>query len=145
MKRMSSGKTGELRFNSDIFLPMLPSEYFARNCWVGVSQPRALDAQIRTQLGPDRFMWGNDYPHEEGTGPFTREHLRQVFHGTPEPEMRNILAGNAASLYKFDLASLAPYAAKYGPTVAELSEPLTELPADPNQALLLGAAGLSAS
>jgi hypothetical protein len=59
--------------------------------------------------------------------------------------MRNILAGNAASLYKFDLASLAPYAAKYGPTVAELSEPLTELPADPNQALLLGAAGLSAS
>jgi hypothetical protein len=29
--------------------------------------------------------------------------------------------------------------AAYGPTVAELAEPLTELPARPNQALLIGA------
>jgi hypothetical protein len=28
-----------------------------------------------------KFMWGNDYPHDEGTFPFTREHLRQFFHG----------------------------------------------------------------
>jgi predicted TIM-barrel fold metal-dependent hydrolase len=141
MKRLQGGQTGELRYSSDVFLPMLPSEYFARNCWIGVSQPKVPDAQARSALAPDRFMWGNDYPHEEGTHPFTREHLRQIFHGTPEAEMRNILAGNAAALYNFDLSALAPLAAKYGPTVAELSEPLEVLPDSPNQALLIGAAG----
>ena len=141
IRMLSSGRTGELRFSSDLILPMLPSEYFARNCWVGVSQPRVTDADARSALGPDRFMWGNDYPHEEGTFPFTREHLRQIFQGTPESEMRNILAGNAAAFYGFDLDALAPYAAEHGPTVAELSEPLAALPDSPNQALLIGAAG----
>jgi predicted TIM-barrel fold metal-dependent hydrolase len=144
MERLSSGKTGELRFSNDVILPMLPSEYFARNCWIGVSQPKVADAQTRSALPRDRFMWGNDYPHEEGTHPFTREHLRQVFHGTAESDMRAILAGNAAALYQFDLDALAPYAATYGPTVAELSEPLETMPDSPNQALLIGAAGLAA-
>jgi hypothetical protein len=49
------------------------------------------------------------------------------------------LAGNAAALYGFDLGKLAPLGAAYGPTVAELAEPLTELPEHPNQALLIGA------
>jgi hypothetical protein len=55
--------------------------------------------------------------------------------------MRAILAGNAAALYGFDLAALAPLAARFGPTVAELSETLTELPENANQALRLAAAG----
>ena len=50
--------------------------------------------------------------------------------------MRAILAGNAAELYDFDLEKLAPLAAKAGPTVAELHEPLTTLPENPNEALL---------
>ena len=36
-------------------------------------------------------MWGSDYPHDEGTAPFTREHLRQVMHDLPEDEKRAIL------------------------------------------------------
>jgi hypothetical protein len=52
--------------------------------------------------------------------------------------MRQILAGNAAALFGFDLEALAPLAARHGPTVDELAEPLTELPAEPNQALLAG-------
>ena len=81
-------------------------------------------------------MWGSDYPHDEGTYPFTREHLRQLFHDTDESEMRAILAGNAAELYEFDLSRLAPFAAKAGPTVAELRVPLTTLPEHANEALL---------
>jgi predicted TIM-barrel fold metal-dependent hydrolase len=131
-------RTGELRFGDEVLLPLLPSEYFARNCWLGVSQPKPADAAARKLIPADRFMWGNDYPHEEGTYPFTREHLRQVFHGTPESEMRQILAGNAAALFGFDLGALAPLAARHGPTVDELAEPLTDLPAEPNQALLAG-------
>ena len=56
---------------------------------------------------------------------------------------QQILAGNAAEFYNFDMKALQPYADKYGPTVAEIAEPLTELPANPNQALERAAAQLS--
>ena len=59
-------------------------------------------------------MWGNDYPHDEGTYPFTRETIRQVFQGVAEGEMRSILGGNAAALYGFDLEALVPYADRPG-------------------------------
>jgi hypothetical protein len=50
--------------------------------------------------------------------------------------MRKILGANAAGLYGFDMEALAPLAAEFGPTVAELAEPLTQLPDNPNEALL---------
>jgi predicted TIM-barrel fold metal-dependent hydrolase len=134
-----TGATGEIRYPPEIVLPKLPSEYFRQNCWIGVSQPGPADAAARSSLGPGRFMWGSDYPHDEGTFPYTREHLRQVFHGTSTADMRGILAGNVAELYGFDLDRLAPYAEEHGPTVDELAEPLDRLPDNPNEALLKGA------
>ena len=73
-------------------------------------------------------MWGSDYPHDEGTWPYTREHLRSRFHDVPDVELRDLLAGNAAKLYDFDLKKLEPLAAKYGPTVDEIAEPIDEIP-----------------
>jgi predicted TIM-barrel fold metal-dependent hydrolase len=131
-----TGATGELRYSEEHILPKSATEYFRQNCWVGVSQPGPDDAAARHVLGVDKFMWGSDYPHDEGTYPFTREHLRQLFHDTDPIELQQLLAGNAAKLYGFDLDALAPLAAKYGPTVEELAQPLTELPAEPNEALL---------
>jgi predicted TIM-barrel fold metal-dependent hydrolase len=131
-----TGRTGELRYSEEHILPKSASEYFAQNCWVGVSQPGREDAAARHQIGLDRFMWGSDYPHQEGTYPFTREHLRQLFHDTDPVELQQLLAGNAARLYGFDLDALAPIAARVGPTVAEIAQPLDELPAEPNEALL---------
>ena len=89
-------------------------------------------------MGADRFMWGSDYPHDEGTGPFTREHLRQVFHDADPDELQRVLGGNAAKLYDFDLDALAPVAEQYGPTVAEIAQPLEELPENANIALIRG-------
>ena len=137
-----TGQTGEIRYNTDQILKRAPSEYFRDHCWMGVSQPGPEDAKARAEIGIDRFMWGSDYPHDEGTCPFTREHLRQVFPGVGPGEMQQILADNAAHLFGFDLAALAPLAQKFGPTVAELSAPLTELPAEPNEALLRGAGSM---
>ncbi len=138
----STGRTGEMAYDVDTVPALSATEYFRRNCWMGVSQPGLTDMAAREYLGPDRFMWGSDYPHSEGTGPFTREHLRQVMHGIPEVEVRDLLAGNVAKLYDFDLDALAPLAAQVGPTVAELAVPLTELPPEPNEALLRVAAGV---
>jgi predicted TIM-barrel fold metal-dependent hydrolase len=131
-----TGRIGELRFEPEHRLPLSATEYFERNCWLGVSQPGAADAAARELIGRDRFMWGSDYPHNEGTHPFTREHLRQRFHDVPADELQMVLADNAAALYGFDLDALRPMAEQVGPTVGELAEPLTELPENPNEALL---------
>ncbi len=133
------GDVGELRFTADeVPVKRLPSEYVRTNVWLGASQPTPADLAARFLVEPGHFMWGSDYPHDEGTYPFTREHLRQVFAGVPEVELRDIIGGNAAALYGFDLKALAPLADQYGPTVAEIRRPLTELPPNPNQALIKG-------
>ena len=89
-------------------------------------------------LGIERMMWGSDYPHNEGTGPYTREHLRQLFCDWDPDDLQQVLASTAAELYAFDLDALAPLARRYGPTVHEIAQPLTELPEKPNEALLKG-------
>jgi hypothetical protein len=62
-----------------------------------------------------------------------------------QPTVQRMLAGTAAELYGFDLDKLRPLADKVGPKVAEISQPLTELPAEPNQALLRSQEQLLAS
>jgi predicted TIM-barrel fold metal-dependent hydrolase len=136
---VQKGEIGELKYTQDQTVPRSATEYFHQNCWVGASFPTPADVEARKTLGADKFMWGNDYPHDEGTHPFTREHLRQAFHGIEEQELRELLGGNAAHLYDFDLAALAPLAEQYGPTVEEIAQPLLELPDHPNSALLRGA------
>ena len=132
------GEIGELKYTSENALQRSASEYFEQNVWIGASFPGPADWEARKALAPGRVMWGNDYPHDEGSGPYTRETLRAVFHDVPEAELRDVLAGNAARLYGFDLDALAPLAAQYGPTVEEIATPLadTELPEKPNSALL---------
>lgn len=130
---------GELRFSDDVILPLSAAEYFERNVWVGMSQPSHEDAAVALRYDNGHFMWGSDYPHDEGTAPFTREHLRQLFASTPEPALRRLLGGNAAEIYGFDLAALEPLAERFGPTVGELGTPLDRLPDHPNEALLKAA------
>jgi len=75
-------------------------------------------------------MWGSDYPHHEACWPYSRESLRRTFAGWSEADLRQVLAGTAASVYGFDLDLLAPIAAEVGPTVAEVATPLDAVPAD---------------
>jgi predicted TIM-barrel fold metal-dependent hydrolase len=124
----SVGRIGELKYDPDQVLPLKPSEYFRRNCWVGESFPSRGEAAARKEIGVDRFMWGSDYPHDESTYPNTREGLRRAFAGTPRDELQQILGGNAASVYGFDLARLSPIAERVGPTYGELSEPYDGVP-----------------
>jgi predicted TIM-barrel fold metal-dependent hydrolase len=134
--RMQQGSIGELKYAQDSALPRLATDYFRQNVWLGASFPGPADIAARELLPDGRFMWGSDYPHDEGTGPFTREHLRQVMLDVPVEEKRKILGLSAAELYDFDVDALAPLVAEYGPTVDELQVPLEELPDGANQALL---------
>ena len=138
IKNVQKGSIGELKYTEDQAVPRTATEYFRQNVWMGVSFPKPDDLEVREIMGPDRFMWGSDYPHDEGTLPYTREHLRQVTQDVPEDELRRILGSNAAALYGFDLEALAPLAREYGPTMDEVRQPLLELPERPNRALLQG-------
>ena len=126
MKRV--GRIGELKYDPEQVPPLLPSEYFARNCRVGVSFPSPLEAAARYDIGIERFMWGSDYPHDESTYPHTREGLRRAFAGATKEELQQVLGGNAAHLYGFDFAKLQPIAERVGPTYAELSVPYEGVP-----------------
>lgn len=136
MGEMRKGATGEMRFEGDAVPPRSATEYFKQNCYVGVSQPRPSD--ISAALGPvglDRVMWGSDYPHEEGTYPFTREHLRQVASHLDPDQIQLFVATTTAKVYGFDLDALRPDADRFGPTVAEIAQPLQSLPEGANESL----------
>jgi predicted TIM-barrel fold metal-dependent hydrolase len=130
--QMASGRVGEIKYSEDQRLRLKPSEYFTRNCWIAASFPSPREAETRHSVGVDKFMWGSDYPHDEGTHPYTTESLRRSFAGTDPVELQRVLAGNAAHVYDFDFDALAPIAARVGPTVDEVAEPLDVIPADSN-------------
>jgi hypothetical protein len=103
---------------------MRPSEYFVRQCHVGASFLPPRDCDRRAEVGVDRIMWGTDYPHTEGSYPYTKELLRLTFEGVDPGEIQQIVAGNAARVYGFDLTHLAPLAARVGPAKAEIAQPI---------------------
>jgi predicted TIM-barrel fold metal-dependent hydrolase len=107
-----------------------PSEIWRENCFVGASFMRPHEAALRDRIGLDKIMWGSDYPHDEGTHPYSREGLRISYAGLPRDEIAAMVGGNAARVYGFDLQRLDRLAARVGPTVRELDEPLKEPPPD---------------
>ena len=78
-------------------------------------------------------MWGNDFPHPEGTWPHTKEWLRNAFWDIPVDETQAILGGNAAEVYRFDADALAPLVDRIGPTPDELGQTGGETRRPPRQ------------
>ena len=110
---------------------MLATEYFQQNCWIGVEPARDADAEPATSDRHRPFMWGSDYPHDEGTYPHTRSTCAPRFHesarAAPDPRRQRRRA------LRLRPRRPRPRAEQFGPTVAELQEPLLELPENPSQ------------
>jgi predicted TIM-barrel fold metal-dependent hydrolase len=130
--RMTLPEAAEARFfgAAAAHMSMTPSEYFARNFWIGASFLRPSEAPLAHDLGADRVMWGADYPHSEGSYPYTTEALRVAFAGAPADEVRAMVESTAADFYGFDLGALRAVGDRIGPTVAEVNQvlPPTEWP-----------------
>jgi predicted TIM-barrel fold metal-dependent hydrolase len=103
-------------------LPLEPSEYWRRQCYVGASSVSRAETDMRYDIGVENMMFGSDYPHVEGTWPRTYDWVRATLGGIPEHEQRLILGENAARLYGFDLDELDPVAQRVGLPVADLAE-----------------------
>src|SRR5436190_18472733 len=125
--RMDTGYLREhgskkLGHNLERKLTMKPSEYFDRNCFMGASTMKRREIALRYEIGVGNLMWGNDFPHPEGTWPHTTEWLRSAFSDVPEDETRQMLGTTAAEVYNFDLDALAPLVARIGPTPEDLGQ-----------------------
>ncbi|MFD5076932.1 amidohydrolase family protein [Streptomyces sp. NPDC058371] len=131
-KSGAAASTAESKFGAGLAASMGkgPSQVWRDNCFVGASFMRPHEVPLRGRIGLDKIMWGSDYPHDEGTYPYSREGLRIAYAGLPREEIAAMVGGNAARVYGFDLDLLDPIAAKVGPTVEEVAEPLLTPPAD---------------
>jgi predicted TIM-barrel fold metal-dependent hydrolase len=105
-----------------------PSEYFARQCFLGSSIFSTAEIQERHRIGLDKMMLGMDYPHHEGTwaaGPGTLEYLRATLGAAhvPVDEARKLLGGTAAEVWGFDLPKMRALADRIGPRLADVLTP----------------------
>ena len=104
----------------------------------GASFFRPSEVPLRYDIGVDKIMWGQDYPHIEGTYPYTTEALRNTFAGLDVAEVAPMVGLTAIDVYGFDLDVLEPVAAKVGPTVEEVAVPLEHVPADSHSIAFAG-------
>jgi predicted TIM-barrel fold metal-dependent hydrolase len=101
-------------------LSLRPTEYFQRQCYLGASFLPAHEVVDRHKIGVEKYMWGSDYPHLEGTWPNTMDALRATFHDIPEDETRRMLGTNARDVFGFDPALIDPIGARIGPSPEKL-------------------------
>jgi predicted TIM-barrel fold metal-dependent hydrolase len=111
-------------------LSLRPSEYWRRNCFISASFLSRAEAEMRHEIHLPHMLWASDFPHPEGTAPYTDLCLRHALHGLPEDEVRQLLGENAFGLYDFDRAKLRTLADEIGPLPADVAQPPGKRPDD---------------
>ncbi len=85
--------------------PLMPSEYVRRQFHVQF-QDDPIALACRHITGVSTIVWGNDYPHAEGTFGGSRELIAGQFAGVPDDERKTILGGTLGGVL-----ALSPVAA----------------------------------
>ncbi len=89
-------------------LKLKASDYFRRQGTITFSDD-AVGLNNVEFIGAERLMWGNDYPHDEGTFLRSEKPIAEIRARLSEAEAHRVLCGNAARLYGFDLDHLAAH------------------------------------
>jgi predicted TIM-barrel fold metal-dependent hydrolase len=100
-----------------------PSEYWARQCFLGSSLFSRAEIEARAAIGVDKLMVGVDFPHHEGCWKHgTSRYLQATFGsaGVAEHEARQMLGATAAEVFRFDVDKLTSIAERIGPESAEI-------------------------
>ena len=84
-------------------LKRLPSEYFRAHGFASFQEDRAgLDLAESHRL-VDNIMWGNDYPHHEGTWPHSAEAIERTMSQLGDDSRAKVLGLNAARFFRFPI------------------------------------------
>lgn len=75
-----------------------PSRYFREHFYWGFIYDR-VGLRLRYEIGVDRVMWGNDFPHSAGDWPNSKRVIDDTFAGVAEDEKQKILADNAVEFF----------------------------------------------
>jgi predicted TIM-barrel fold metal-dependent hydrolase len=122
----------DLRRDIRDVIPMKPSEYWLRQCWLGSSIYSRAEVAARHQIGVDKMMIGIDFPHSEGAWRHgTRNYVKATFGAerVPADEARLMLGETAANVFGFDLPALSKVAARIGMDTDDVLTPLDVQPA----------------
>jgi hypothetical protein len=93
------------RLNEKWPYPLMPSEYVQRQFHVSF-QDDPVAVACRHITGLSTIVWGNDYPHAEGTFGSSQELLARQMAGVPDAERKAMVGGTLG-----DLLGFAPVAA----------------------------------
>jgi predicted TIM-barrel fold metal-dependent hydrolase len=78
-----------------------PSHYWHHHCYA-TFQTDPIGFKLIEQIGADRVMWAQDYPHSEGTFGYTADALTEITDVVSEADARKILGETALELYKLN-------------------------------------------
>jgi predicted TIM-barrel fold metal-dependent hydrolase len=88
------------RYWCEVDLSMLPSEYYDRNCKVGLVNDQ-FGVQNCDAVGVDTMMWCSDFPHHITDWPHSRYLIISMALGIDAYNKRKIFCDNAGKLYGF--------------------------------------------
>ena len=80
----------------------LPSDYFKAHGFVSFQEDRVGISTAKEYGLLDNIMWANDYPHHEGSWPFSAQAIERTMGDLSETEREKVLAKNAQKLFGFD-------------------------------------------
>jgi len=84
-------------------LDMLPSEAFRRQGFASFQEDKpGLDLAREHDL-VDNFIWANDFPHHEGTWPYSSQAIERTMGNLNDEERAKILGLNSARIFGFDI------------------------------------------
>ncbi len=93
--------TYEERLADDLRLPLAPSAYFKRQMYA-TFQKDFHGVRAMAAIAPDNVMWGSDYPHRDGTWPFSQKAIEEQFRGVDPAIQRKMLWENVRRVYRLD-------------------------------------------
>jgi predicted TIM-barrel fold metal-dependent hydrolase len=89
-------------------LTMAPSAYFARQCAISFEVDEQTLPALAPFVGPDRIVWGSDYPHHDATFPGAVTALRATIAPCPTAVQAKVLGINARRIYRLPSRRPAP-------------------------------------
>jgi hypothetical protein len=95
-----SGIAQLFRLNDKWPYPLMPSEYVRRQFHVSF-QDDPVAVACRHITGLSTIVWGNDYPHAEGTFRGSRQLMAQLFTDVPADERAAMVGGTLGDLLGF--------------------------------------------
>jgi predicted TIM-barrel fold metal-dependent hydrolase len=94
------------RLNERWPYPLMPSEYVRRQFHVSF-QDDPVAVASRHITGVSTIVWGNDYPHAEGSFRGSRRLIEEQFAGVPDDEREAIVGGTLAHVLGLEAPAAA--------------------------------------